>query len=77
LRPARYDVGQGAPAYGAATRVGELRSDWVVVTRDLFADFGNLDLRAIVVGSPDGGEALIDHVYLARGREDFEYLRKP
>jgi S1-C subfamily serine protease len=74
--PARYDLGRGEPSYGAATRIWQdnLPKDWIVITRDLFVDFGSLDLRAIIVGSPDNGEAFIDHVYLARGPQDFDLI---
>jgi len=71
--PARYDAGHGAPAYGAAVRVAEEPpAVWTVVTRDLYADFGNIDVQALIAGCPDGEAALIDHVYLARSRADFE-----
>jgi hypothetical protein len=73
--PARYDLGEGEPAYGHAKRVHDrLPQHWVVITRDLYADFGNIDLRGIVVGCPDGDAALIDHVYLARNHADFEQV---
>ena len=45
-----------------------------MVTRDLFADFRALDVSSIVVGSPDNGEAFLDHVYLARGPQDFDQI---
>ena len=65
--PARYDLGRGRPSYGAAVRIfqDELPGDWILVTRDLYADFGNMDVKSLVVGCPDGEAALIDHVYLA------------
>ena len=67
-RPARYDLGRGQPSFGSAVRVWDdaLPNDWVVITRDLFADFGNVDARALIVGCEDGEAASIDHVYLAR-----------
>ncbi len=73
---ARYDLGPGKPAYDAATRIWQdnLPKDWVVMTRDLFADFGPLDVRALVVGAPDGEAAFIDHVYLARNPADFDLI---
>lgn len=75
-QPARYDLGPGEPSYGGANRIWQdnLPKDWVVMTRDLFADFGNLDVQALVVGAPDGEAALIDHVYLARNPSDFELI---
>ncbi|HEX5106305.1 MAG TPA: S1C family serine protease, partial [Pirellulaceae bacterium] len=74
--PARYDLGRGEPSYGSATRIWQdnLPKDWVAITRDLFADFGSLDVNAVVVGSPDNGDALVDHIYLARGPQDFDLI---
>jgi hypothetical protein len=72
-KPARYDVGTGPAAFGSAVRVAdEAQVEWIVITRDLFADFGNLDVRALIVGCEGGEAALFDHVYLARARADFE-----
>ena len=72
----RYDLGPGQPSYGGATRIWQdnLPKDWVVLTRDLFADFGQLDVRALIVGAPDGEAAFIDHVYLARNPSDFDLI---
>jgi hypothetical protein len=72
-KPTRYDVGTGPPAYGSAVRVADqTQGQWVVITRDLYADFGPLDVRSLIVGCDGGEAALIDHVYLARTRADFE-----
>jgi hypothetical protein len=73
-RPARYDLGRGEASFGSAVRVWDdnLRDDWVVITRDLFADFGNVDARSLIVGCEDGEAGWIDHVYLARTRGDFD-----
>lgn len=73
---ARYDLGPGQPSYGGAVRIWQdnLPKDWVVVTRDLFADFGNVNARALILGAPDGEAAFIDHVYLARNQADFELI---
>jgi hypothetical protein len=72
--PARYDLGSGPPAYGKAVRIWSepLPEEWIVITRDLYADFGNIDVSGLVVGCPDGESALIDHVYLARSRADLD-----
>lgn len=76
LRPARYDAGQGEPSYGKAQRVWDkpLPDSWIVETRDLTADFGPLDVTALVLSAPDGEAVLFDHLYLARTRDDFQYL---
>jgi S1-C subfamily serine protease len=74
-QPRRYDLGQGLPAFGAATRVwSDLGKEWVVITRDLFADFGNFDATAIMFGGLDGEAVQFDHVYLARGHFDLDRI---
>src|SRR4029079_7231835 len=72
--PARYDLGAGPPSYGKAIRIRQepLSNEWIVVTRDLYADFGEMDVKSLVVGCEDGEAALIDHVYLGRTRADFD-----
>jgi S1-C subfamily serine protease len=72
-RPPRYDLGQGEPSYGGANRVfhQQLPDDWVAVTRDLFVDFGNIDLKAIVIGCPDGQSVEIGQLDLATTQADF------
>lgn len=72
--PARYDLGQGEPSYGQANRVWHrpLTDDWITITRDLFVDFGDLDVQAIVLGCPDGEAAYISQVDFAISPADFE-----
>ncbi|MDX1944830.1 MAG: PDZ domain-containing protein [Pirellulaceae bacterium] len=72
----RYDLGKGSASFGAATRIWQDNppKDWVVMTRDLFADFGPLDLTALLLGATEGQPALVDHIYLARGHRDFESI---
>ena len=73
--PRRFDLGQGKPVFGGATRVwNDLGNDWVVVTRDLFADFGNFDAMALLLGATGGEAVLFDHVYLARGHFDLDRI---
>jgi S1-C subfamily serine protease len=72
---ARYDLGKGEPTLGKATRVhGDLPDGWLVMTRDVFADFGPLDVTGITVVSPDGEQALIDHVYFGRTHQDLDLI---
>lgn len=71
----RYDLGRGDPAYESAKRVWQdLPKEWVVITRDLYADFGSLDLHAMLLGCPDGEGASFDHIYLARGHHDLDRI---
>ncbi|HVK82060.1 MAG TPA: serine protease, partial [Verrucomicrobiae bacterium] len=75
-RPIRYDAGVGEPVGKSATRVwaANLPNQWIVMTRDLYAEFGAFDATGITVQTPDGQHALFDHVYLARRPEDFNLI---
>ena len=75
-RPARYDAGQGQPCFPQTRRVqdGALPDQWTVITRDLFADFGPLDVEGITLSAPDGQYVLFDQIYLARTVDDFRFL---
>jgi hypothetical protein len=70
----RYDAGPGGgETFGGAKRVGDvLPSDWVVVTRDLFADFGEFTFSGLALCPVDGDFALFDHIYLARAPRDLD-----
>jgi biopolymer transport protein ExbB len=71
----RYDAGNGAPSFGAALRVEKKPpSDWVVVTRDLYADFGEFTLTGLSFSVPPGQEAWFDHIFFARSMQDFSRL---
>jgi S1-C subfamily serine protease len=76
MEAARYDGGQGEKSYGNALRLWQdkLPDQWIVLTRDLFADFGNLDVSAISLGCPDGEAALFDHIYFARNPDDYSLI---
>jgi S1-C subfamily serine protease len=74
--PLRYDVGRGKPSFGGATRIynDQPPEHWIVMTRDLFADFGSVDVTGLRLGSLGGEGALFDHVYLARGHHDLDQI---
>jgi S1-C subfamily serine protease len=78
-KPVRYDAGLGDPCYGAATRVWlqKLPNQWIVMSRDLYAEFGALDVTGLTLGVPDGEYALFDHIYLARTPADFDSIPAP
>lgn len=73
----RYDAGPGeGESYGAALRIDpNLPSTFVVVTRDLFADFGEFTLTGLALSPQDGDYALFDHIYLGREPRDFEVVK--
>lgn len=66
-------VGPGKPIIESSIRVwnDRLPSHWVVITRDLYADFGSCDLDAATLSAVGGETAWIDHIYFARRQEDF------
>lgn len=74
----RYDAGSAPDeTFGGALRVDpNLPTEFVVVTRDLFADFGEFTLNGLALSPADGEFALFDHIYLGRSPRDFE-LAKP
>ncbi len=74
----RYEAGGPNPYKAAAIKVDEKLPDgWVVVTRDLFADFGAFSLDGLAFTASDGEAALFDHVYLARTADDLKGCPAP
>jgi hypothetical protein len=72
----RYHAGPGPECYGASLTVdSKIPADWVVVTRDLYADFGEFTLTGIALSPVDGEYALFDHLYLGRSTRDFELVK--
>ncbi len=52
-------------------------TEWQVVTRDLYADFGPFQLTGMGFVCPDGEAALFDQILLVRRFEDFDRLPGP
>jgi S1-C subfamily serine protease len=75
-RPCRYEAGIGTPTAPAAQSVWaiDLPPEWIVLDRDIFGDFGRLDLTAFGVACSGGSHVVLDHVYLARTPADFKRL---
>jgi serine protease Do len=46
----------------------------VIINRDLFQDFGPLDIDGITLSAPDGQQVLFDQIYLARTVDDFRFI---
>ncbi len=74
--PARYDGGQGEPVAGKSIRIWNepLADKWVVLTRDLFSDFGDADWTSLALSCPDGEAVWFDHIYFARSPDDFKLI---
>lgn len=75
-QPVRYEAGGGGQSDRTAKRIwhGKLPEEWIVVDRDLFSDFGNINVSGLTLAVPDGSHAMVDHVYFARTLEDFRLL---
>lgn len=72
----RYHAGPGGECFGASLAVdGNLPAGFTVVTRDLFADFGEFTLMGLALSPVDGEFALFDHIYLGNTPESFELVK--
>ncbi len=67
----RYYSGQNTTGWAAREVSRDLPADWVVVTCDLWNDFGNFTLTGMAPTAM-GGEACFDRLELARSPADFE-----
>jgi hypothetical protein len=69
----RYAAGENR--YGWATKFVANRppTDWTVVTRDLFADFGPISIHGMSLSAFDG-QAYFDHAYLGRTVADLDRI---
>lgn len=76
-RPAWLVAGpEPTPEPGAKRLTDQnLSMDWQVFTRDLFGDFGDLELNGIEVAWRGGEQGWLDHVYLARTQSDFDLIQ--
>ncbi len=69
----RYEAGPEPPEQSETIRVWakELPAQWIPITRDLFGDFREFDLRELTLETKDGKAARFDHIYLARTQNEF------
>jgi len=71
-----YDAGTEQPLMNAPLRLdAKIPATWVLLSRDVFIDFGPVHLTGLSLGCPDGTAAFFDHIYLARTPQDVEYLK--
>lgn len=62
----RYQAGPGPEYHNQALKLDEnLPSEWTVVTRDLFADFGEFTFTGLALSPLDGEYGYFDHIMLA------------
>jgi len=71
----RYHAGPTGELFGGSVGLDQnLPGEFVVVTRDLFADFGEFTFTGLALTPVDGEYALFDHIYLGRSVTDFELV---
>jgi hypothetical protein len=72
----RYHAGPGPQCQGASVLIDEkIPKDFTLVTRDLFADFGEFTLTGIGLSPSDGTYALYDHIQLAKSIAEFGAMK--
>lgn len=74
----RYHAGPGGECFGASVVIDDKlpTREYVVVTRDLFADFGEFTLTGMAFSPVDGQYGLFDRIYLGKTPADFELIGK-
>lgn len=68
----RYHAGVNSAGWESKQVAEKIPTEWTVVTRDLFADFGPMTLTGIAFTPMDGMHAMYDHVLLGRSVEDLD-----
>jgi len=71
----RYEVGPAAATLRSIPIAPVAPVNWEVVTRDLFADFGPIQLTGLKLECLGGGSAQFDAIALARRPEDFDKVQ--
>lgn len=66
----KYALGRATKPVGIVYRTDET-TDWAIVERDLFADFGDITLTGMGLLPASTESIAIDHIYLARRKSDF------
>ncbi len=73
----RYSAGPAAQPFGGTLSLdNKIPNGFTLVTRDLFADFGEFTLTGLSFAAVDGSNAVFDHISVGRDPVDFD-LNKP
>lgn len=68
----RYHAGQNPAEWESKQVATDAPTKWTVVTRDLFADFGEMTITGMAFTPMTGTYALFDHVMLGRTEADLD-----
>ena len=70
----RFTAGVDVPNWGTKFVAATPPSRWTVVTRDLFAEFGQRTIKGIALTVFEGDCGYFDHIYLARTIDDLDRI---
>ena len=70
----QYDAGSGDPVQPVLRLDRKLPTDWRVMQRDLFGEFGSFHLTGLGFQCSDEEPAFFDQIYLARQQSDFNWI---
>jgi hypothetical protein len=70
----RYTAGVDRYNWGTKFVAERPSEHWLVVTRDLFADFGERTITGMALTAFDGRAAYFDHIYFGRSVDDLDRI---
>jgi hypothetical protein len=70
----QYDAGTGEPVQSVLRLDRKLPTDWRMMQRDLFGEFGSFNLTGLGFQCSDDEPAWFDQIYLARQQSDFNWI---
>jgi len=70
----RYTAGQNTQGWESKSVAAKPPTEWVVVTRDLYADFGERTIQGLALTVFGGKAAYFDHIYFGRTVEDLDRI---
>jgi hypothetical protein len=70
----RYTAGQNTQGWETKFVADKPPADWAVVTRDLYADFGERTIQGLALTAFGGKAAYFDHIYFGRTVADLDRI---
>jgi hypothetical protein len=70
----RYTAGQNTQGWETKFVADRPPADWAVVTRDLYADFGERIIQGLALTAFGGKAAYFDHIYFGRTVDDLDRI---
>ena len=70
----RYTAGNNPPQWDTKFVAAKPPSKWVVVTQDVYGDYGERTITGLALTAFGGRAAYFDHIYLGRSIEDLDRI---